>query len=200
MTLIEARTEGEEALAIALALREAIERPGATAALVTPDRALARRVSVELSRRGLVVDDSAGVPLARTPPAVLARLVAEVAVSGFDTVALVALLQHPLAAFGMTRARARRQRGPWNSARCAGRGRRPARPASHPSSPTPAMPPGSVGSGGGTRTPAGSSPTTGASPRICSKRSSPRSPRWNGWPRRPAAPPSPASSTPMSPR
>jgi ATP-dependent helicase/nuclease subunit B len=108
MMLISARSEPEEALAIALALRETIETPGKTAALVTPDRALARRVAAELARWGLAIDDSAGVALSLTPPAVFARLVAETALKGFDPVTLVALMQHPLSAFGLARADARR--------------------------------------------------------------------------------------------
>src|SRR5262249_47561588 len=69
----------EEAAAIALVMREALEQPARTAALVTPDRGLARRVKVELGRYGIAIDDSAGRPLAETPPAVFMRLVAEVA-------------------------------------------------------------------------------------------------------------------------
>ena len=42
----------EEAATIALLLRQALDRPGETAALVTPDRALARRVASELERHG----------------------------------------------------------------------------------------------------------------------------------------------------
>lgn len=109
VSIIAARSEPEEALAIAIALRETLESPGATAALVTPDRNLARRVAAELTRWGLMVDDSAGVPLSQTPPAIFARLIAEVALGGFDPVTLVALMQHPLAAFGLGRADARRR-------------------------------------------------------------------------------------------
>ncbi len=105
--LIEARSEPEEALAIAVALRGALETPEARAALVTPDRGLARRVAGELKRWGLAVDDSAGTPLADTPPTVLARLTADVALGGFDPVALVSLMAHPLAAFGLARPAAR---------------------------------------------------------------------------------------------
>ena len=57
----------EEAAAIALVLRDALETPGARAALVTPDRELAGRVAAELLRHGVVADDSAGEPLADTP-------------------------------------------------------------------------------------------------------------------------------------
>ena len=74
-TWVEAPDPRAEALAIALALREAAET-GARAALVTPDRTLARRVTAELDRWGLIPDDSAGRPLALTPPGVLLRLLA----------------------------------------------------------------------------------------------------------------------------
>ncbi len=106
--LIVARNEQEEATAIALAIREAVERPEATVALVTPDRTIARRVGVELGRWGLAIDDSAGVPLAGEPAGVFARLLAEVAVSDADPVKLLSLLKHPHAAFGMERAICRR--------------------------------------------------------------------------------------------
>ena len=46
--MIEAANAEEEALAIAVALREAVDEPDKTAALVTPDRALARRVLAAL--------------------------------------------------------------------------------------------------------------------------------------------------------
>jgi len=97
-----ARNEQEEATAIALAIREAIETPGATVALVTPDRTIARRVAVELGRWGVSVDDSAGVPLERLKEGVLARLVAEAALSEADPVKLLALAKHPVATFGMS--------------------------------------------------------------------------------------------------
>ena len=70
-----------EALAIALMMRGALDVPARTTALVTPDRALARRVATELARWNLLVDDSAGQPLATMPPATLLRLVADMAVS-----------------------------------------------------------------------------------------------------------------------
>ncbi len=91
----------EEAVSIALLLRDAIEQPGATAALVTPDRGLAQRVTAELLRFGVVADDSAGEPLADTPPAVLIRLLADALAEGLRPVPLLALLKHPLAAFGL---------------------------------------------------------------------------------------------------
>lgn len=100
ISLIEAANEREEALAIALVLRQTLEAPERSAALITPDRALARRVAVELRRWGIAIDDSGGVPLDRTPHGVLARLVAEAGLSGLDALTILTLLKHPLAAFG----------------------------------------------------------------------------------------------------
>ncbi len=90
----------EEAGAIALLMRQRLENPGETAALVTPDRDLARRVAAELKRWGIEIDDSAGVPLNRTPPGTFLRLVIDLAVSELAPVPLLAALKHPLAAAG----------------------------------------------------------------------------------------------------
>ncbi len=98
--IVEAANEREEALAVAVLLREATEEPETVAALITPDRGLARRVAVELRRWGIDVDDSAGRPLGRTPPGIFARLVAETALNGAEAETLLALLKHPLVAFG----------------------------------------------------------------------------------------------------
>ena len=91
----------EEAVTIALLLRRKLETPGATAALVTPDRALARRVAAELRRWDIDIDDSAGLPLNRTPPGVFLRLVLDLAASGLAPVPLLAALKHPLASGGL---------------------------------------------------------------------------------------------------
>ncbi len=108
ITILVGRNEQEEATAIALALRQAVETPGASAALVTPDRTIARRVAAELGRWGLAIDDSAGVPLERLSEGIFARLLAEAAASGADPVLFLALAKHPLAAFGMSRPQCRR--------------------------------------------------------------------------------------------
>ena len=97
----------EEAAAIALVLREALETPGARAALVTPDRELAGRVAAALLRHGIVADDSAGEPLAETPPAVFLRLLARAVAEELAPVPLLALLKHPLAAAGLSPAACR---------------------------------------------------------------------------------------------
>jgi ATP-dependent helicase/nuclease subunit B len=100
--IVEAANEREEAAAIALALREALADGAGRAALVAPDRTIARRVAAELARWGIAVEDSAGTPAGATPLGVLARLVAEVGLAGDDPAAMVALLKHPLADFGLT--------------------------------------------------------------------------------------------------
>lgn len=103
IALVEAADEREEALCLAVAMREALETPGRTAALVTPDRVLARRVRAELLRWDIEVDDSGGEPLANRPLGVIARLAAAAA-SRFAAREIGALLAHPLAAFGRPRA------------------------------------------------------------------------------------------------
>ena len=85
-----------EAQAIALIIREALETPGKTAALITPDRQLAARVSALLERWGIEADDSAGKPLSETPPATLLLGIASAAAEDLAPVALLALLKHPL--------------------------------------------------------------------------------------------------------
>jgi len=98
----------EEAAVIALMMRRGLDLPGRTAALVTPDRGLARRVAAELRRWGIEIDDSAGTPLGQTPPGAFLALAAEAAADGLGPVALLALLKHPLAAVGGTPAECRR--------------------------------------------------------------------------------------------
>jgi ATP-dependent helicase/nuclease subunit B len=85
-----------EAQAIALALRESLETPGHTAALVTPDRVLAARVSAHLARWGIAADDSAGQRLSHTPSGTLLLAIAEAVGEDFAPVATLALLKHPL--------------------------------------------------------------------------------------------------------
>lgn len=92
-----------EARAVALLLRGALEQPGASAALVTPDRDLARRTAAALARHGIEAEDSAGQPLHLSEAGVFLRLVAEMVRTGFAPVATLSALKHPLAAGGMGR-------------------------------------------------------------------------------------------------
>ena len=97
---LELADPAEEAQAIAIALREALEEPGRTAALVTPDRALARRVAAHLRRWEIEADDSAGRPLSQTPPGTFLLALAAAAAERFAPVPLLALLKHPLTLAG----------------------------------------------------------------------------------------------------
>jgi ATP-dependent helicase/nuclease subunit B len=98
-----AANPAEEAQVVALALRRALDTPGQTAALVTPDRGLARRVAAHCRRWGITIDDSAGTPLTVTPPGALFLGLVEAAARGFAVVPLLGLLKHPLVRSGETR-------------------------------------------------------------------------------------------------
>ncbi len=110
LSLVEAAHPGEEAAAISLMLRHALEPidPASddrrTAALVTPDRTLARRVAAEMRRWNIEIDDSAGRPLANTPAGTFLCLLAEAAAEKFAPVPLLALLKHPLVSAGQSAA------------------------------------------------------------------------------------------------
>jgi ATP-dependent helicase/nuclease subunit B len=100
VSIMTARNEADEALSIAIALREAIEM-GEAAALVSADRMLTRRVAAELARWTIQVDDSAGRPLDQTAPAILAILSAKLALNGCEPIDLLSLLKHPLTRLGL---------------------------------------------------------------------------------------------------
>ena len=90
----------EEAGVIALMMREQLETPGKTAALVTPDRMLARQVAGELRRWDIDIDDSAGTPLFNKAVGVYLRLIAEMVSEKYSPVTLLSALKHPLMAGG----------------------------------------------------------------------------------------------------
>ena len=94
-SMIEAANPEEEALAIAVALREAVQQRK-TAALVTSDRGLARRVAAALGRWNITAEDSGGEALADTSAGAFARLAALAALYGAAPVDSLALLKHPL--------------------------------------------------------------------------------------------------------
>jgi ATP-dependent helicase/nuclease subunit B len=98
--LQEIETFRAEAEVISMLLREAIESPGKTAALITPDRGLARRVAIELKRWGIEVNDSAGRPLAQTPPLTFLTNIADMVGDEFSPIDILTTLKHPLARMG----------------------------------------------------------------------------------------------------
>lgn len=95
LVLMPGRSSEETAVLAALLMRETLETPDRTCALVTPDRDLARRVTARLARWGIAPDSSAGAPLSGCGVGVLAALVARATVDAADPVRLLAILKHP---------------------------------------------------------------------------------------------------------
>ncbi len=99
ITLAEARDEREEARLIAILMRQTLEKPDAQVVLVTADRALGRRVALELETFGIVPDVSDGARLAGSEAGLFLRLFLAAAESG-RSAELLALLRHPASRFG----------------------------------------------------------------------------------------------------
>ncbi|MFN3230210.1 MAG: double-strand break repair protein AddB, partial [Asticcacaulis sp.] len=94
------RHEDEAAMTAAILLRESLEQGQGSAALITPDPALARRVRARLSRWGIVPDSSAGTPLLGYPTGRLLMAVAELAEDPLNPVLWLAVVKHPLFRMG----------------------------------------------------------------------------------------------------
>ncbi|MCA8902640.1 MAG: double-strand break repair protein AddB, partial [Hyphomonas sp.] len=95
LSVIETPDEAVEADVAALLMRQVLETPDATAALVTQDATLARRVSGVLKRWGVDVPPSAGSPLGQTPAGSLIGLCARWVLDPAEPVVLSAVLKHP---------------------------------------------------------------------------------------------------------
>ena len=96
VVLLEASDSAEEARAIAIKVREALEIAGLRISVVTPDRELAIRVAAQLRRWNINVDDSAGTPLLQTPHGTLILALAEGLANRFSPVSLLGIAKHPL--------------------------------------------------------------------------------------------------------
>ena len=94
--LLTSATSEEEAQAIAMLVREALEVPEKRVTVVTADRSLARRVAQHLERWNIAADDSAGRSLSLTAAGRLFGLLAECASEGLSPTALIGALGHPL--------------------------------------------------------------------------------------------------------
>ncbi len=102
VSIIQARNEDEEARAMALAARAALEQCQSVG-IVTPDRNLARRIAAELRRFDIVVDDAAGTPLFHASAGRLARQVLNLATGLCAPVDVLALLRNRAASLGLER-------------------------------------------------------------------------------------------------
>lgn len=107
VSLIETPAAQDEAEAIALIMRHVLETPGQTAALITPDRLLARRVAIRLETWGIRIDDSAGRPFAKTTSGAFLELVINCIARNFAPPETMALLKHPLTRLGLSAREAR---------------------------------------------------------------------------------------------
>ncbi len=96
LSVVTVRAEEEAAATLALMMRETLETPGRTCALVTPDLALGRRVAARLERWGITADQSSGQPLSRMPAGRLVDLCARFVADPLDPHVLLGLLKHPL--------------------------------------------------------------------------------------------------------
>ncbi len=95
ITWLEAPNQRVEAKAIALQLRHAAEL-GQTAAVITPDRNLTRRIATALAAWDITPDDSAGIPLSLTAPGRFLLHVLDLAQPQLTSETLLVLLKHPL--------------------------------------------------------------------------------------------------------
>lgn len=95
LRLITTEDMGQEASAIAVIMRDTLNTASKTAALVTTDRNLARRVAAELERWQIKIDDSAGKPLHLTPVGIYLRSILEVLEADFSDSSVLALLKSP---------------------------------------------------------------------------------------------------------
>jgi len=108
LTRLELEDTAQEAGVIALIMRGALEMPERTAALVTPDRALARRVIAQLQQWDIAVNDSSGTPLTHTAVGSFLTLLIDLMLVDWTPARLLSLLKHPLTALGYETAECRR--------------------------------------------------------------------------------------------
>ncbi|MBB4052312.1 ATP-dependent helicase/nuclease subunit B [Devosia subaequoris] len=102
VSIIRARNEDEEARALALAARDALDSDQCVG-IVTPDSNLARRIAAELKRFDIVVDDAAGTPLYHAPAGRLARQLLNLVQNNCAAVDLLALLRNRATTLGLAR-------------------------------------------------------------------------------------------------
>jgi ATP-dependent helicase/nuclease subunit B len=94
LTLIEARSEDEEAAAIAVLMRETVEAADKTVALVTPDASLARRVESKLQRWRIEPQMSIGAPLFESAMGQALELLCALSQDCGDPLTIAAFIRH----------------------------------------------------------------------------------------------------------
>jgi len=101
LTLIEAPTTRDEANAIALCIRKAVEE-NKSISLITPDQDLIRQVNAGLGRWNLIPDDVAGKSLSVTPTGVFLRQIIRLIGQEISAENLISLLKNPITNSGNT--------------------------------------------------------------------------------------------------
>ncbi len=99
VTRIDADNLQQEAHIIALIMRQHLEIPEKTITLITPDRNLAKRVKMDLTRWNIDVDDSAGTPLSKTRLGYFLTLTSQLMSREHSMITLLEILKHPLCHF-----------------------------------------------------------------------------------------------------
>ena len=102
ISLICADNDEKQARAIALACLEGLNKKKSVG-IISPDQNLARRISAELARFDIKVDDSAGTPIFHTRAGRFARQILAIAKNNFAPLDLIALLRNQYASFGLKR-------------------------------------------------------------------------------------------------
>lgn len=101
--ILAARSADQEARAIALAARDALER-NETVGIISPDQTLSRRIAMELKRFAIEVDDAAGAPLFQSSAGRLVRAALQASQSDLSPIDLMALLHNRAVVLDLGRA------------------------------------------------------------------------------------------------
>lgn len=109
LALAVAETPHHEARAIAVAAHKAL-LDGKTVGIISPDRLLARRICHELERFSIVIEDTAGTPLAQSRAARLMRQAIRLLAGEFAPVDVAALLANRHVELGLGRPELARRR------------------------------------------------------------------------------------------
>lgn len=117
LKFVDCKDSRQEASTIALILRDVLNTPEKTAALVTPDRTLARRVASELERWKIKIDDSAGKPLHLLPTGIFLRLIISAVEKNISDSVLLSLLKNPLTDLGEDKGKQRLKIREWERLR-----------------------------------------------------------------------------------
>lgn len=103
LKVINAPNDRKEASAIALIIREAIENPHQTIALITTNRNLVQRVKAILSKWDIKPTESAGTLLSDLSKGIYLRLLCDALECNFAPIPLLALLKHSLSLGGLSK-------------------------------------------------------------------------------------------------